>query len=82
METEVLQGKGFVSDNQSPSFGTSGHEELTLSKHPDGTIVNYDYKVIIHKPWLRLVAGPLVGVFAMKFWKRAFIDELRHRLEK
>jgi hypothetical protein len=44
--------------------------------------VNYDYKVIIHKPWLRLVAGPLIGVFAMKFWKRAFIDALRHRLEK
>lgn len=81
MKTHILPGKGFVSDNESPKFGTSGHEELLLSESPEGTVINYTYQVVIHKRWLRIVARPLIGWFSMKYWQKAVIDELRKRLE-
>lgn len=43
MKTEILPRRGFISDNDSPEFGTSGHEELLLSGHPEGTLVDYTY---------------------------------------
>lgn len=82
MKTQILPGKGYISDNESPRFGTSGHEELLLSEHPEGTTIDYTYQVAIHKPWLRIVARPLIGWFSMKFWEKAVIDELKKRLEK
>jgi hypothetical protein len=82
MKTQILPGKGFVSDNDSPKFGTSGHEELLLSKDSEGTVIDYTYQVTIHKPWLRVVAKPLISWFSMKYWQKAVIDELRKRLEK
>lgn len=82
MKTQILPGKGYISDNESPKFGTSGHEELLLSENPKGTIIDYTYQVAIHKRWLRIVALPLIGWFSMKYWKKAVIDELRKRLEE
>ena len=82
MKYQILPGKGFISDNESPKFGTSGHEELLLSLRPEGTMIDYTYQVTIHKRWLRLVAKPLIGWFAMKYWQKAVIDELKKRLEK
>lgn len=82
MKTEILPGKGFISDNESPKFGTSGHEELLLSESQEGTVIDYTYQVTIHKRWLRIVAGPLIGWYSMKFWERAIINELRKKLEK
>lgn len=82
MKTRILPGTGFVSDNESPEFGTSGHEELLLSEGPAGTEIDYTYQVAIHKRWLRVVARPLIGWFSMKFWEKAVIDELRKRLER
>lgn len=81
MKTRILPGKGFISDNISPKFGTSGHEELYLSEIPGGTLIDYTYKVFIHKHWLRIVAQPLIGWFSMKYWQKAVIEELRRRLE-
>ncbi len=81
MKTTIIPGKGFISDNQSQKFGTSGHEEMMLEKVPTGTKVNYVYEVTIHKPLLRIVAKPLIGFFAMRMWKRAFIDKLKELLE-
>ena len=81
MKTQILPGKGFISDNESPKFGTSGHEELLLSESLEGTVIDYTYQVTIHKFWLRTVAGPLIGWFSMKYWEKAVIDELRKRLE-
>lgn len=80
MKTRILPGKGFISDNESPKFGTSGHEELLLSEHPEGTHIDYVYHVTIHKRWLRIVAKPLIGWFSMKFWEKAVIDELKKKL--
>lgn len=82
MRTRILPGKGFISDNESPGFGTSGHEELLLSENIEGTVIDYKYQVSIHKRWLRILARPLIVWYSMKFWKKAVIDELRKRLEK
>lgn len=82
MSTQVLPGRGFTSDNESPKFGTSGHEEVRLSDDPDGTMIDYTYQVVIHRRWLRPVAKPLIGGFSMRYWERAVIEELRKRLER
>lgn len=82
MKTQILPGKGFISDNDSYQFGTSGHEELLLSEHPDGTLIDYTYQVTIHKKWLRIVATPLIKWYAMKAWEKAVITELKKILEK
>jgi len=82
MKTQILPGKGFISDNDSYQFGTSGHEELLLSEHPEGTLVDYTYQVSIHKKWLRIVATPLIKWYSMKAWEKAVVDELRKMVEK
>jgi carbon monoxide dehydrogenase subunit G len=82
MKFQIIPEKGYISDNESPEFGTSGHEELLLSPHQEGTLINYTYQVTIHKRWLRIVAQPLIGWFSMRFWQKAVIDELRKRIEK
>ena len=82
MKTKILPQKGFISDNQSSSFGTSGHEELLLENVGGGTKINYIYEVDIHKKWLRIMAKPLIGWFAMKAWEKAVVNNLRKILEK
>jgi hypothetical protein len=82
MKTHILPGKGFISDNNSYKFGTSGHEELLLFKSPEGTAIDYTYRVSIHKAWLRIVATPLIRWYSMKYWEKAVISELRKMLEK
>jgi hypothetical protein len=82
MKTQILAEKGFLSDNENPVFGTSGHEELLLSESPEGTIIDYTYCVSIHKAWLRIVATPLIRWYSMKYWEKAVIDELKKALEK
>ncbi len=82
MKTQILPGKGFISDNDSYQFGTSGHEELLLSEHSGGTLIDYTYQVSIHKAWLRVVATPLIKWYSMKAWEKAVIDQLKKILEK
>ncbi|MDD4409071.1 MAG: hypothetical protein PHW52_00265 [Candidatus Pacebacteria bacterium] len=82
MKTRILPGEGFISDNDNQKFGTSGHEEMMFSKCPEGTIIDYTYRVLIHKTWLRIVATPLIRWYSMKYWEKAVIDELKKALEK
>jgi carbon monoxide dehydrogenase subunit G len=82
MKTTILPLRGFISDNQSPKFGTSGHEELLLETVNGGTKINYIYEVDIHKRWLRIIAKPLIGWFAMKAWEKAVVNKLRKILEE
>lgn len=82
MKTHILPQRGFISDNQSPKFGTSGHEEFLLEKVRGGTKIKYIYEVEIHKKWLRIVAKPLIGWFAMKAWEKAVVNKMREILEK
>jgi hypothetical protein len=82
MNTKILPGQGFISDNESLDFGTSGHEEMLLSPHTEGTLIEYTYQVSIHKKWLRIVAVPLIRWYSMRYWEKAFIRELKKMLEK
>ena len=82
MKTKIIPGRGFISDNESPKFGTSGHEEFLLEEVAGGTKIKYIYEVDIHKKWLRIIAKPLIGLFAMKAWENAVINELRRIVEK
>jgi hypothetical protein len=82
MQTQILPGRGFISDNDSPVFGTSGHEELLLSESRGGTMIDYTYKVSIHKRWLRIIATPLIKWYSMKFWEKAVIDNLKRMVKK
>ena len=82
MKTQILPEKGFISDNDSYEFGTSGHEELLLSPHAEGTLVDYTYQVTIHKKWLQIIAVPLIRWYAMKYWEKAVINQLKKILEK
>lgn len=82
MKTQIIPGKGFISDNDSYQFGTSGHEELLLSPHIEGTLVDYTYQVTIHKKWLRIIAVPLLRWYSMKYWEKAVINRLKKILEK
>lgn len=82
MKTQIIPDRGFISDNESPKFGTSGHEEFFLSEQSAGTLIDYTYQVTIHKKWLRIVATPLIKWYSMKYWEKAVIDELRRMLER
>ncbi len=82
MKTQILPGRGFISDNESPTFGTSGHEEFLLSSEKNGTRIDYTYKVSLNKRWLRLLAVPLIRWYSMRYWERAVINELRNILRK
>lgn len=82
MKIQILPGKGFISDNESLDFGTSGHEELLLSPHAEGTLIDYTYEVTIHKKWLGIVAVPLIRWYSMKYWEKAVIVELKKIVEK
>lgn len=82
MKTKIIPKIGFISDNESLEFGTTGHEELMLEKVKEGTKINYVYEVDIHKKWLRIIAKPLFGWFAMKTWEKAVINELKKIVEK
>lgn len=82
MKTQILPGKGFISDNDSPKFGTSGHEEFLLSENVSGTTIDYTYQITIHKYWLRIIARPLISWFSMWYLEKAVIDELKKKLEK
>lgn len=82
MKTQILPGKGYISDNESFRFGTSGHEELLLCEHEEGTLIDYTYRVSIHKTWLRVFATPLIRWYSMKYWEKAVIDVLKNMFEK
>jgi len=82
MKTQILPRKGFISDNNSYQFGTSGHEEVLLSEHGKGTLIDYTYQVTIHKKWLRIIAIPILRWYSMKYWEKAVINRLKKILEK
>lgn len=81
MKTEIIPERGYVSLNENPKLGISGREEFLMEEIVDGTRINYVYEVDIHNKWLRLIAGPLLGIYSMKFWEKAFIDKLKDILK-
>lgn len=81
MKTRLLPGEGYKSDNIS-ELGTAGHEEFLLRDHPEGTMIEYSYEVVLKTRFWAVFAKPLIGWYAMRFWKKAFIDRLKDMLEK
>jgi carbon monoxide dehydrogenase subunit G len=81
MKTQIIPHRGFISDNTNVKLGISGHEEFLLKETAEGTKIEYIYDVDIHNKWLRIIAKPLIGWFAMKTWEKAVINRLREILE-
>jgi carbon monoxide dehydrogenase subunit G len=81
MRTRLRPPIGYVSDNRS-EIGTSGHEEFLMEEIPEGTRIDYQYEVELQNPILRLLGGFLIGRYAMRYWERAVIDELKEMVEK
>jgi hypothetical protein len=81
MKTQIIPQRGFISDNANAKLGISGHEEFLLKETAEGTKIEYIYDVDIHNRWLRIIAKPLIGWFAMKTWEKAVINRLREMLE-
>ena len=81
METKLCPPFGYTSDNKS-GVGTSGHEEFLMEEVPEGTKINYSYDVEFKNPIFRVFGRPLIGWYAMRFWKHAVIDKLKEMLEK
>ena len=81
MSTELLPARGFISDNINEKLGTFGHEEFLLEDVPEGIRIDYLYRVTINRAWLRLIAKPLLGWYALWYWKRIVIDKLKEMLE-
>ncbi len=77
MKTTLLPGKGYISDNQNDTLGHTGHEELLLEDVPEGTKITYRYELHIRNKFFALIAKPLYDWYALKMWKKAFIDRLR-----
>lgn len=78
METTLVPGKGYISDNTNPTFKTSGHEEFLMEDVEGGTKITYSYQYDLSKAniILRVMAKPLFGWFSMWYWKRVFIDRI------
>ena len=53
-----------------------------MEEVPAGTRINYTYDVELKNTFLRIFAKPLIGWYAMRFWRRAVIDNLKELLEK
>jgi hypothetical protein len=81
METQLCPPLGYISNNRS-AMGTSGHEEFLMEEISGGTKINYTYDVKLKNPIFRIFGGPLIGWYAMRFWKHAVIDKLKKMLEK
>ncbi|MDD2647030.1 MAG: SRPBCC family protein [Patescibacteria group bacterium] len=81
MDTQLHPPLGYVSDNKS-GIGTSGHEEFLMEEITGGTKINYTYNIELKSFILRIFAKPLIGWYAMRFWKHAVIDKLKEMLEK
>lgn len=76
INAELLPGEGYRCSTFNQTFQTSGEEELLLSDAPGGTQIIYSYTVNLRHRWLRLVYIWLVRRFALRFWKRAYLEPL------
>lgn len=78
METTLVPGKGYLSDNTNHTFKATGHEEFLMEDVDGGTRITYSYDYDLSKSsiLLRVFAKPLFGWVSMWYWKRVFIDRL------
>lgn len=79
METTLVPGKGYISDNTNPKFRTSGHEEFLMEDVEGGTKITYSYQYDLSKSsWLlQIMAKPLFGWISMWYWEKVFINRIK-----
>jgi len=80
MNTQLCPPWGFISENVS-SLGIE-HERFEMQEVPEGTRIIYTNAVEIKSPFFRIFAKLLIGWYAMKFWEKAVIANIRQMLEK
>jgi len=80
MKTQLRPPLGFISENTS-MLGVE-HESFLMEEVTEGTKINYINDVEIKNYFFRIFARPLIGLYAMRFWKHAVIDKLKEMLEK
>lgn len=76
INAELLPGEGYRCSTFNQTFNTTGEEEFLLSDVPGGTEIVYSYVVKLRHGWLRLLYSWLVRRFALRFWKRAYLEPL------
>jgi hypothetical protein len=78
METTLVPGKGYISNNTNPKLRATGHEEFLMEDVEGGTKITYSYNYDLSKAniVLRIFAKPLFGWLSMWYWKKVFIDKL------
>lgn len=84
METTLVPGRGYISDNTNHTFKATGHEEFLMEDVKGGTKITYSYDYDLSKSnvALRIFAKPLFGWVSMWYWKRVFIDRLLELSQK
>lgn len=78
MQTTLVPGKGYISDNTNHTFKATGHEEFLMEDVDEGTKITYSYEYDLSNSntMLRIFAKPLFGWVSMWYWKRVYIDRL------
>ncbi|QQS18197.1 SRPBCC family protein [Candidatus Saccharibacteria bacterium] len=78
MQTTLVPGKGYISENTNHTFNATGHEEFLMKDAKEGTKITYSYEYDLSKSniMLRVIAKPLFGWVSMWYWKRVYIDRL------
>lgn len=76
LDVELLPGRGYRASTFVKVFKTSGKEQLLLHDSDGGTDIEYTYVVTVKRKWLRPLYGWLVRTFALRFWKRSYLEPL------
>ena len=79
MKTELMPPKGFKSINESAL--AIEDETFLMEEVADGTKINYINNVTIKNNFLKLFSRIIIGKPALKFWEKAYINELRKLVE-
>lgn len=79
MKTQLIPPKGFKSINESAL--AIEDEAFLIEEVSGGTKINYLNKVTIKNNFLKLFSRIIIGKPALKFWEKAYINELRKLVE-
>ena len=77
IDAELIPGNGYTASTHVRTFNTRGKEQLLLHDSGSGTEVEYTYIVTVKRRWLRPLYGRLVRAFALRFWKRSYLEPLK-----
>lgn len=79
MKTELIPPKGFKSINESAL--AIEDETFLMEEISGGTKINYVNSVTLKNNFLKLFSRIIIGKPALRFWEKAYINELRKLVE-